>query len=129
MSLGLCIVDHGDQLQVTAAQGHDGVTGSAAWVPASRDSKETVVPCESICSLIQIMDRDLYVVELESRAARRGAALERAQRGVTRTAAECGALGTEERAWFSSTVCCCESNGAACRRRWSRSSSGAAAGS
>src|SRR6202165_5125530 len=90
MSLGLCIVDDGDQLQVTAAQGHAGVTGSAAWVPASRDSKETVVPCESSRGLIQVMDRDLYVVELESRAARRGAALERAQEwllGLRRSAA------------------------------------------
>jgi hypothetical protein len=129
MSLGLCIVDDCDQFQVTATQGHDGVTGSAAWVPASRDSKKAIVPCESIRGLIQILDRDLYVVELESRAARRGAALERAQRVATRTGEECGAVGTEECAWSSSSVCCCEWNGGAYPWRWSRWSSGAAAGS
>jgi hypothetical protein len=83
MSLRLSLVDDCDQLQVAATQGDNGVAGSTARVAPSRDREKTVVPCESIRGLVQIRDRDLYVVELESRAARRGAALEPLRNGYS----------------------------------------------
>jgi hypothetical protein len=92
MSLRLGLVDDCDQLQVAATKGHDGVASPAPRVPASRDGEKTKVPYESIRSLVQVRDRYLYVVELESRAARPGAALERLRNGYS----DCGGVRRRE---------------------------------
>jgi hypothetical protein len=67
------------------------------------------------------------MVERESRAALRGAALAEAQRVATRSRAECGALGNEWCECFASTAWCAKSAGE-CLWCWRQPSSGAGAG-
>jgi hypothetical protein len=91
----LRVIEDCDQLQVAVSQRNYRVAGSAARVTTTDPGEEAVFTRESIDRRIEIFDGDLHMIELQSRAARAGAALAEAQRVATRSRAECGAVWNE----------------------------------
>jgi hypothetical protein len=75
ITLGLRVIEDRDQLQVAVSERNYRVARPPARVATTGRGDEAVFKCESIDRHTDILDGDLYVVELEARAARAGAAL------------------------------------------------------